>query len=519
MEDKKDGLDELMRSRLLNDQPAPNKWNVPPDHLFEEAMRALPPRKKRRRYFLWLPLLFGIALAAYYVLRTEDKINRLHTELTELKDQKAIDETSNELALDQSKLQVESKNTATLKTADNRPTRSPNNPIVGESVTGLAQALDLEKGRTKNGTDLKQAASINKSSNYPVYQVDVGAPVRNVQTQADEYHARLNDDGQAQNHRPTELASTHPPIINNAASNEAIEQLFVSVIPLLALHQISGSFDAINIQAPTPVIQKDNARISRKWTVRVFAGPNFSHFKMKAMEQTAFSLSGYDENQIGLRVGVGSSYKLNDKLSLVGTVDFTRHNNKSYFQDIMRYQKNAEVVENDGRRFYTSDVIIESPMHTMKEKAKFEVEEDEIQDNDIIKNKTRIEQNINIISAGLGLNYRLVEINKVSLGLGVGARMLHLQKMKDQWNMELYHQDKMMIRKEEVGSSLEDVNRNVLATYGAVIISYPLSDRLAIGARGEYEYAWNSMRKSMNSSEPTTYLRSWDLSLGMHYRF
>ena len=50
MEDKKrDEIEKLMRSRLLDTTPSDEGWNVPPDHIFNEAMKSVPKKKKKRR--------------------------------------------------------------------------------------------------------------------------------------------------------------------------------------------------------------------------------------------------------------------------------------------------------------------------------------------------------------------------------------------------------------------------------------------------------------------------------------
>ncbi len=521
---KHDELDKLMRSRLLDDSPADNQWNVPPDDVFEKAIAAIPEKpKKDRRFLLFIPLFLFLSIATYFALNTYNKIDNLEAEIVRLKNEKE----QNVLSALPSEEKIENK-TVTNNNSSINGGAPP--AITAKTITGRYEPV------AGTSTNISSKPSTGNVASTPALVHDKAS--FSAQAQATIKKPELIGSDVEIRRTPTNAATAT--VVSPVSSSQALaesaisfmektseghntsgmnrQEMAVDEMALLEIVPLAVEPGILNQLAPVspPRIQ---SKSNNKTNIFVFAGAHATALHMTNSKEEPFSLTGYDKSQWSYQLGIGVERKIAPKLVGRVTLDFMRFANKSYYQGQFLYDKNNEQINTDGSVDYVSSIKIESPVHSMEHQAKFRVDDQVLQHNDIMDNKTDIDQWFSALGASLGLEYTVARFGNLNATLGGGLHAQYVTSYVEHLNMKLYHQGSMMLDQNMDSSSPSNINRTLASVYVNAGLNYAISKHFSLNLLGEYDHGISSIRPSTPDDDASAYLRSLRLSLGLKYSF
>jgi|GEM_PF-6025746 len=542
MDDKKfNELDKLLRDRLLDDRPADNQWNVPPDSLFDKVAEALPePRRKRRGLFFIIPALFGIALISFFIFYTNQKIDRLHTEINDLKNTKTdyanIESQTSDDELKPHNTQSKTSNAKNIETTFGAANESDE---LTETVS--AQPSDhLQQSSVINAipkSHRTRKSTKNKKSKSTAFQLE-NKSIETTPSQNQNVNANVKD-GRASTILSTEINDVDLPTRNGAAINSTIDNQSVAIVKnsdnsvspeqkfaavpslnLLDIQLLNYSEDTEMVSdVPKLAVEEMDGKKPSKVALYAFAGINSSALKMKNEKTTNYSLTGYDQFHTGYQFGLGSTIDIHSKLALVGELAYTSYRNISQYNADFYYDASDEVYNLDGTTDYVTTLVVESPMHKMQENATFRVDNQNILNDDVLNNDSRIEYNFKIVELSLGAQYEIASWNRLSLQAGLGVRNQFVTRVAEKMDMNIYHQGKTMLSQTSKTKTMSDVNRYMISGYVTLGLSYKMNDRISLLLNSGYDHGFSSLRVHEGSNSPSIYLRSIKVQAGVRYNF
>jgi opacity protein-like surface antigen len=511
----RDKIEKLMQSKLQDYRPADNNWNVPPDGLFDQVASRLPEEKKRknRAIFFIIPLLFGLAVASNFIIHTNQKIKKIHTELNAIKEQQqhqvesqavnkninpAVNYQSNETKKAIKKLN-ESEWVASNELIEQAQLSAIVTPPLAHQTSSSSQSLNTVSPTTSPVSDEHDRTSHS-------------ARIFNSIQEADKRTSALSILPSEKNVVTT---GSDIPIQENKKSNSC------PLIPMHAMDQLKTEVTELHYY---PLVVTQTTNISKintedKLSIFAFAGGNLSTLCMKNVGNNSFSLTGYDQDYWGYQGGFGASYALTKKFRLMTELSYSHYTNRSVYRDQSYYQTANEQTDTDGSLMYVTDMKMESPMHKMEELAKFKINDSHPQQDDLLNNKTSFYQRINTIGLSVGLEHDVFEFSKWKLHIGAGINGQYIHQLNEKMDMKIYHEGKTMMSKSKEISMVNEINRTIASAYGSLGLSYNLNKNLSVRLSGSYFHSFNSIRVTRQANDPVTYLNSLRLSVGGVYQF
>lgn len=498
---KIDPLEELMRSRLLDDKPADSSWNVPPDSVFEDAMKAIDAEKNDRRKPFFIIFLASILIIAIGLLtyRLNQRITHLNTEFNELKSQ-AIGTEEN----------IQNQQTKSITSG------SISNEGTSQNTSNTEEVSTLQTKSTNN-TSTKNIRYKNNSniSTYNSSSLFINPPSSKIL----EDNVKQKNNLFAGNTSIIEKEKKNVSPIEKSLNrlNLVINKLATKQFLILSDHKIIDLPEEMSsLLHPIKKLAKerDNSPIS----LFGFAGANFSSIHMTNMSDSKFSLTGYEEYCLGYQFGFGAEYQLKSRWSLNGNLSYTVAKNRSVYESDYKYDQNNEYTNNVGEVIYQDDIIIESPMHAMTENVSFKNSSSGPVHEEMMQTKVAFDQILHFANLNLGIDYTIHESDKTRISAGLGLRGQYLLSMKEDMDMQMYHDSHMMMEKTASHNSLENMNRALLAPYGKIGFDYKLNDRNSIKLTGNYYHPLTSIRQTDSEVDPSTYLKNIEFSVLFKHR-
>lgn len=508
MDDPKyDDLDKLFQSRLKPDKLDASDWNTPPSFVFDDAMDQIDNERKKKRGFFWF--WFGLGAAIIVIIS------------------------------------IVAYNFVSIQRI---------NQTLATSTPNIDKITEIEYASSNTNIDTEYQGNMNSESDYLE---------ANFKAELDKKTANIVETNGSSNSSKNKLvknqkASTLPIIAKNettVASKQAIKtinnqassnNLFSNSTskgnlstPSTVLNPKESRELSLNINKlllPTPLLisdqeilptsidfyfheEKKEVHSNQDVRINAFAGVLLSSFSMTNLVDSPFSLTGYEDYQQGITVGLGLEKPITDNLFSTLDLSYNRVNNTSQYIQDMSYIKSNEVVGMDGNMMYQTDYTIESTMGRFAGSLDIPLDNMDFTDGELVENSTAIKQRFDIFSSNIGLGYKLVHKSRFDFSVLGSVGLNYILNLEEDLNTQIFIDDVMMKNKSIINESLTKSNRFYASIFGGFRLQYRTSDRLSLSLNAGLERAITTMRKCATDKEPATYINNRRISIGASYTF
>ncbi len=492
-------LDKLFQSKLRNNEAADNKWNVPPIDIFENALaeiEARQPEKKRR----W-PILFFVGFGFLMLGAITYLFYQNQSMIVEL-DKKI--EVLNQAQKESEQLTIINKNESTSAAI------IQDQPALVEKSAMLP--INAQKGASRSTQAAKETTTqrikpINKAQKI----VNSNLAVSTVST------SRSND-----LLRAAEVATKSIPQneSNNTISNVVLSKFkTLNKLPILSipLTYTSRTIQQIYINEETEKAVYSDKKSNLKFSPYLAIGTNFSSFNTSYND---LHIEGAVENKyaVGYNIGFGFSVDLTNRFGL--EYSFTGRSNvsRSKYTCNVIYDKNEEGYNANGDLVYNMDMFSTNPLYSAVARVEVPVNVDEMDDGDVMINKTDSKVVMSVLNTKLGVRYKILNNTKFNLFVNGGMGANYIYNSKDDLKMQLIHEDKMMMDKTAPSGS-KVFDEFFASAYLGLQLNYQLNDRIWIGLDNNFEKGFKSLFTHPNLNAGSSKLKTFNSTIKVGYNF
>lgn len=498
---KKDKIEQFFTSRLSSDKPADNGWNVAPTELLDNVfgeMDADSKRKKRRGFFLllFLGLFLMIGGISFYA---HHRINQLSDQVSQI--DKNILTNQNNFQSNQNTNAQNANNTVAENKNEVAENNDPSNAIISRESTNNNQEVNGSENR--NGTI--QEVSNQQMSN---------ATSNSIQPPIEESSQAVLLGAESQNQ--IVIATDTSAIEHNTMSivdnrTDLIDEVLLTPLVFLPIEEVEKVY-------PEP-LQITNDSEEKHISLYFQLGPNLSSYRMTNIGEPSFDLTQYDAYYLGSQIELGIRKPISQKLSAVVSASFISYKNHSFYKEEMVYDESKEDVNDVGQKVYNTSLTTSSPISQSTSSAKILMEGNDMKSDDIMEHTSEIEQRFESARLKLGLQYNLLERNQWQWSAGVNLSGFFILRMQENMSSKLCFQDKWEHEFSKELSKFNQVNRFYLSPSVETMIQYSLQSNIQIGFGASYETSINSIRSTIENTNPKTYLQTFQAGLRLQYSF
>ncbi len=488
-ENKYDELDKLFRSKLKNETPAENGWNLPPMSVLDEALAQIPEEKEERRPVFWW--LFGagaLLVVSAFVLYNFSRIDRLEDSINS---QNSISETNQQMVVTEEN---------DISTKENIEETIPNETIETKE--------DVFSSKSTRSVTTNSIKSINKS-----FKSKTLAPNRSKDVQSSAHS----------NSSPVKLKNSFisDAIVSNSPSvvgNNEKEEINVQALSHLSLHMFNTNYERAEVVLKTEKSTYNKEQVSDLTSsLYLFAGANFSSLAMSNVEAMPSSLVDYDKRYLAYQLGFGWSLPMTDRLSLNLESSYQRLMNKSVYKSLMDYNSSNEVVGMDGMTYYDATMDIQSPMGSYLADFRFAVDDVAMTDDDVMDNKTKLTQIFHVVNLSAALEYKILSLGNIDINLNGGFGANYLYALNQEMDAAIYFGQKTLMSEKYETTDVPEKNNLFFTAFANVSADYHWTDKWSTGLYLGYERGLTSMRSKSQDTDPSTYLNT--LRAGMNFKY
>ncbi len=523
MDDKHNNLDDFLRDQL-NDGSENPSWNVPGDHVFENAINALPEKKKNnRRGWIILPLLFLVVFIGREYMHLH-QVNKLETKITSLEESASSQSSSNLIESDladnknSSLLTIESEQGVTaLSALDQSNTNS--------SAINIENSLTRTSSSTSNNSvDIKQklvlADPINNKGialSSPHIRVGNNLPTINLNPTKSSNQSSFSLTSNVENQTNAILDSEEN---SNTTMGDAFKLWITPQLYALPISGIKLNFDSHEILVSTaPNINKTRANKFTPMRYGVLIGGNQSWLTMKNIPANPnMKLYDYDNNQSGSGAYAFIEKPLSNKLSIQAGMGYQQYRNQSVLEDQFLFDNNSVTVMPDGTSMYQTSIDVINPLGDYSTMLSFRIS-DQMEENDIIKEYTSMKQKLNTVHFDLSLGYKILSLDRFDFSLGAGLGVGYLGGLKNEYSISGYHNAVLQSTTTENPNRLSDSQKWYGQAIGKINITYHLTDHLGLLLESQYRGGINRMRRGTEDNGSQTYIHAFTFSAGLSHSF
>ncbi len=507
----KTGFNKLIRSRLGDDRPGENNWNIPPTIIFENAMASLEEGKERKRIY-WLPIFiaFLVFLGVALILvvnqkRFEEidaKIESLHAAQLHITQSKNTDAKINK---NNSALSTTLTNTDGVEAEEE-------SGIENNASAKLPQLSASSESKTTNNFALESTVLKNKFTPSP--SSDSVVPNRQKSMLSLKAVAELPTKNNEEAVEAEKQISG-----DNKASTKQIEHASSILLNTIKMRvQDESHFDLPGSSLPHSTAS-ENKHKSGRFTPHLLVGYNLSSFDMYNTHLNNASLTKYDKIYLGYQLGAGVDHRLSSTLFLNYSLSFKSIINKSLYQGQMAYNKSSEDYTTNGDLVYSSSMNIPTPTGIQVRSIQMSVEKDEMNDGDILENQANIRQQFWVTSLATSVNYISWKSGRFDFIINGGLSANVIFNIKQSMDMEIHHHNKLMMKKSTSARSKFEGNKFYYTGFVGIGVKYKITRHLSILFDTNMERSFNSILANPQGDGPFTKLNSINTSLRVGYRF
>jgi hypothetical protein len=481
MEDNKHNeLDELFRSRILDEGQEEASWNLPSDEVFDKAMATVnsDSGNKRKFIFFWIS---GISLAVlllgltFWNIRTMDSIDEKMDQIIELQ---KINSDQERLMEDNGRMT----NEGGLSTSNNGLLKEEKSELIENSIP---RKTDINKG-----TSPKAGSKAIKNSvfDWPPEFLDSNAedvlPISIIEH---------NKAGSLPQGSASLLFDLRSKSIVNWPQDESIS---------------TGGI-------PLGPISKHKEKPIRSNQYGIYYGPNWSTYKMTSSNAMAANLKKYDQWYGGLDLGIFGSSRLKSRWQFLYGLNYSELNNESQYESEHLYNKSMETTNNQGQKVYTTKVDVFSTTGLHSENMELSIGSTDIADQDILLETTNINDQLKTLKLDFGLSFSLFSNTRWSTNIHSKIGLNYLLEAQEQMTTRVYHQTEMLEEQLLNFASTAQFNPMFISSALGLTTQYKLSKHWALGLNIEGQ---QSLQSIQGSSEGTLQFKSVGTHLSLRFR-
>lgn len=493
---KKDKLEEFFDSRIKK-QTGSEGWNLPSDDIFMAAMDTIDEQNAERKT-KWLAMVvaaaFVIGLSTFLFFSNQDSTQDADVIASEIK---AVP-TFNLEEISQSEHGEEISDTENSEKQE--VVKQENSQELSSEIQGYDTP---HTSRTNNHTWDTDANSFNKTNANQFVPVNT-----------------------------QRFANAQKPAVYLEEKQEEIIKSDVQVVNDLqrpVLHEVDQlsllKRSSLSVHAPG-LAEAQFARVNQYRTdssYKVFAQSSLfqSSIFMKDIATAAFTLDGYERFSTGFSLGLGVQKNLNGAFHVEAVMNWMHFTNASLYISEFQYDKTHEYYTDGGDLMYHHDMVVSTPRARIAMSDEVHMDY-EMNDNDVITNKTEIVESYDVIQFGIGLHYELLNTGKLSIDLGFTPGVNYI--FNDQTGLNTILETDKQQRMAEYETSVDDMdvasfNSLYFDLQGSVRVNYALSDNWSLRLSGLYGQSLNSIKKYDSLDSTKSYFKTRSVALGLAYRF
>jgi hypothetical protein len=485
-ENRQDNFGDFFRSKLNEDSPAENQWNVPPDFVFENAMGTIQREKdKKKRRFLWLILpallLLGLIGFSVYTIQSVNELNQKVSKIEENQQKVThLEKKTEENNISKSNTESNSTTPTTNKNTDN------SNPNIKKSQSQTAQTPPVNNKSFTN----KQQAPFVTNENKKTASSEIASFERSP--------TQTNED---------KTETTTSVLLKNQMKTPDF---------------LPGSFGLLDIPEKelkgtslNNPVEKTAIKAS-PFFITFYANKNLARIGMKRVPQNmSQTLTRYDQNYGGYGFGTQLSYQASKRWSFGIQAGYNCFHNESMLQETMMYDADMEQTDPQGLNTYSANFNIGTPMGDYAYNANFRLGSNNIPDETPLIHKTSISQTLHSFNVGALVRYSLIKKSNWEWYLGTGVLMDKIFARENEMNTELYHNSSMMFNQEMNTSKMENCEDVFYSLMGETGVRYHLNQKTALILQGQYNSSLTSLREAQFSGDVGSYLHDFNIGVGV----
>jgi len=527
---KSDNLENLFRSKFKEPSSDEMDWLDPSDALFDKAFASFKEEDSDNKPFLWRLATSGVFLilitagAFFFWNSTEGNtdINQIVSESTVIEDNSvaSVVSTATQSVGTATKLGLDD----VTPQASNEKSSVNNRSVAISSHESFSASTESVSFNNKNISTAQanstqnvvsgqsQINGANNSISNRSFDSEFAGPA-SVNSISDNNNINGQNIGTSQAQRPSTLSTMNPiDIAETAQSN-------ISILPVLTIEALTGMDIQLPVLQQALIVDNDiEDKFRRSKSISLSGGRNYSSISHNTTEIShLLELGGNQELQGGWSVGLDFRTDLDSKWTLIGGVSLNRINMQAWTNSIsVFYSRLASV--NAGQRVFNTDVGFVSPTTSFRDNAEFIIENVAIEDGDLFDHNMRVNQDISIVSANVGIGRRLIQSNRFSVSSELSVGLDYISRIQENLNLEVKFEDNLVYQKQSDWVNHNGINR-VGANVGLNIrAEWELSDRFDLFVSPSYKRSLTSIKNS-EIIQTRSFYNLYNLSTGISLRF
>ena len=497
-------LDKLFQSKLKDGNLENGDWNNPTDDAFLAAMSQVKPQEKSKKKTRWWPLLFLLLIPILLIgVKYTDEVNNLRSELNEIQQQ--VNDAQASIAKD--------------KNEDANHLQS-NDSATKESKVG-------EDAIQNNSNKATTKTSINVSPKPAAINISTTSSKKNFTPKLTPSYtsvneSRINRNQNSVNNSGLDNKTTfNDKVLTAAVNNDKIEKI-------VDLERLTSSFSLITATRPKAKIEglslaafepEQKSNFGKNLSAFAFFDLNMNSIRMSGMENTGFTLTGYDESQLGYELGIGVSQNLSKRWGIAYTASYRHFTNKSLYQSEFLYEQEDLITSIDGDLVYQLFTETQTPTGAYITNQDLTFAE-EMDDHTMMDANADIELFFNFVSIGAKPRFSLFQTKGLQVFAEAGLNINYLVHYCQSVDVEFSYEDKMMMHNSGDNYSMDDLNKISFTSSLGLGLEYNLGEHIFSSLKFGTSRSISSITASNNNTNDTrTYLDNLGISVSAGYRF
>jgi len=485
----KDDFTNKFKSRFDMDNLGEEGWSIPPDSVFENALKAIDEQKRSSKRFLWflllLPLLGGLVFIGTYYSNDQDLTleneNLIISQLTEAKVQN-----------DQSYKGLNKEIEPKLKKAD-----------LKYDISNINTSIEIPEVNSASKTIVRNP-STHLLKTQRAHSTSSPVVTEKILFKKDQVVSKKEIPVHAKN------------------SKKVLNKSKLNAVEFLEAVQIND-FLIENRELDFVFAESKNKKTSRsedsKFSIIVALKNNLSSFSMEPTDLGSdASLIYYDKNYYGLGLDLSIAYAINKNFSVLANSSFAQINNESQLDQSLYYSKSNEFLDSEGNSYYQSDMDLITPLGSRNSAFDFHVDPEHTTENELISAKTSINQQLQVLNFGLSGRYQWTVGQKFETYLASGLSLNYIFDLENNMETEIVMDKKPMGHFSESSKDMGSLRKTYFNYTVESGILWPISSKTKLIFSLQYKHSLQSLRKA-NLDNIQLNVEQFELGIGTQIRF
>ena len=253
----------------------------------------------------------------------------------------------------------------------------------------------------------------------------------------------------------------------------------------------------------------------KRFQLTALSGRNYSSLKMQSLDELGYELKDYQNYYSGYSFEIGGMLDLGKKFGLQGSIGYSKINNSSLFYKLEDAGSLNFVYDNKGNMNYNLQEVM-TPLGAVNSDINLEMNHANMDSAELSQN-ANVQQQLYLISAGIGISYQLFDCNKFCFSLNGNGYLNRITKTKTVAQFSLMDKNTMSMgdhhfeRAEIIGLS-----KNFVSISTGIAFSYAIADDFNLLCTVSKLTSVSSLRQS---ADPITSLNSYNTSIGFAKTF